>query len=382
MDQKHINILTILPILGHPRDSKRITMLQQAGFVVEVVAFERDYHTGRLPTCPIERLGKITNKHYFRRILKIIIAIPTIRRAIQRNQIIYASGQDMAATALIAGLGLHKHVVLEVGDITDLQLSKGIKGFIMRSIEKRLVNLYRLLVVTSPDFLNVYYRKWLKVKTPALIIENKLEPSSIDNTIAQNFSSQLSGKPLIDRPLRIGYFGLLRDKWSWEVLEKLASLGPHKFEIILAGLPINPIDIPQRIKKYINMKYLGNYRSPQGLPSLYNSVDMIWACYPYIKPNDWNLRWAIPNRFFESCAFRKPTFARAGCHFALDVEHYKIGMIIKNHEVKKVVDTICKIQIDDLMLWQKNLSKIPRNIYMYTTEGHNLSRAIKKIVQK
>ncbi len=61
MHLENINILSVLPLLGHPRDSKRIAMLQQAGFNVEAVAFERDYHTGRMPDCPVESLGKIPN---------------------------------------------------------------------------------------------------------------------------------------------------------------------------------------------------------------------------------------------------------------------------------------------------------------------------------
>jgi succinoglycan biosynthesis protein ExoL len=354
-------------------------MLQQAGFLVEAVAFERDYHAGRLPDCPVERLCQIAHGHYIQRILKIASALPTIRRAIRRNQIVYASGEDMAAAAFIAGLGLGTHIILEVGDIVDLQLSKGIMGRVFRIIDRYLVNKYRLLVVISPGFLDDYYRHWLKVKTPALVIENKLEASFVNGAIAPESLSQLPGKPLTDRPLRIGYFGLLRDEWSWQVLEKLAMTRPHDFEIIFAGLPINPSNLPERTREHANMEYRGEYRSPQDLSSLYNSVDMVWACYPHIGPNEWNLRWGRPNRFFESCFFRKPTFARAGCHFATDVEHYKIGMIIKDQEIGRAVNTICQIQSDDLMFWQDNLSKLPKSIYMYTTEGDDLAQAIREV---
>ena len=35
-------ILCVLPLVGHPRHAKRIEMLQQAGYEVTAIAFERD----------------------------------------------------------------------------------------------------------------------------------------------------------------------------------------------------------------------------------------------------------------------------------------------------------------------------------------------------
>ena len=39
---------------------------------------------------------------------------------------------------------------------------------------------------------------------------------------------------------------------------------------------------------------------------VYGRIDLVWACYQPIGPDDWNLRWARPNRFYESCLFQKP----------------------------------------------------------------------------
>ena len=136
MNLNNIKILSVLPVLGHPRNSKRITMLQQAGFAVEAVAFERDYHTGRMPDCKVQLLGKIAHGHYLRRILKMVIALPKMRRAIRLNNIIYASGADMAFMALLAGFGLDKPVVAEIGDIREIQVSPGLKGRLIRIIDK------------------------------------------------------------------------------------------------------------------------------------------------------------------------------------------------------------------------------------------------------
>lgn len=378
-----MKILSLLPVLGHPRDSKRITMLLQSGFQVRVLAFERDYHSGRMPDCPVESLGMISHGKYLRRFIKLILVIPKIRKALKDSDAVYASGPDMALIALIAGIGLKKAIALEVGDIRDVQLNKGITGKIIRYFDRKLVNSCSLLVVISQGFKEVYYEKWLKTKTPILLIENKLEyVNAVEKIISQEPEAGFD-TPLLNRPLRIGYFGLLRDEWSLQVLESLALAKPDDIEIVLAGYPTHPIlDLPDRIKKYKNIRFLGQYKSPQDLPALYNQVDMAWVCYPFIGENDWNFKWGRPNRFFESCFFKKPVFVRGGCHCANDVELYKIGKIIEDYDVSKVVNIILNIKYQDLQQWQENMTKLPGKIYMYTTEAEELKSYMIKIIKE
>ena len=48
MNRANLRILYALPTIGHPRDSKRIAMLQNVGFQVEAIAFERKSHSDGL----------------------------------------------------------------------------------------------------------------------------------------------------------------------------------------------------------------------------------------------------------------------------------------------------------------------------------------------
>lgn len=370
------NILTLLQVLGHPRDSKRISMLKEKGFTVNVAAFERSYHTGRMPDSSIVRLGYLDNRKYFSRILKFIRAIPVLRRQIKLHDLIYASGQDMAAMALIAGWGLKKPIVLEVGDIVDIQLSERFVGKMVRWIEKLFVDRYNLLVVISPGFSDDYYKTWLKTNTPSIVIENKVEKHFAEPKISGE-----RYRPFIDGPLRIGYFGILRDRWSFEVLSSLAIRHPDKYQILFAGLQWNPTDLEVQIAKYPNMKYFGEYKSPSDLPNIYESVDMVWACYSVIGKNDWNLKWGRPNRFFEGCYFKKPTFAREGAHFAKDVKKHQIGKVIHKYNVDEVIDEIRSIQLEDFMRWQDNLIALPERNYLYTTESEELATEILRIIR-
>lgn len=381
MTTENIRILSVLPLLGHPRDSKRITMLRQAGFTVEAVAFDRNYHTGRMPDCPVESLGTISHGRYLQRILKMVTVLPAMQRAIRRNDIVYASGADMALMALVASLGLGKPVVVEIGDIREVQVASGLKGRLVRIADKYFVNACSLLVATAPGFIDTYYRQWLKASVPAMVIENKLE-SDFAQDIASTKVIAPEGKPLLDRPLRIGYFGGLRCEWSWRVLQSLAVARPNDVQIVLAGYVMDPVDLPEQVKKYDNIEYLGQYSSPQDLPDLYNGVDLVWGCYQPIGPDDWNLRWARPNRFYESCLFQTPIVSRAGSCDSVDVERFEIGLVIEEEEIDRVVNKLCDIRFEDLALWRSNMTALPRNVYAYTTEIDELRAALTELLKE
>ena len=206
---------------------------------------------------------------------------------------------------------------MEVGDLVDLQLSQEFRGKIFRLFDRWLTSKMVLLVVISEGFINEYYKKWLGVNIPSLIIKNKLEwkKKRFENINIQNNESLTSDNS--KKVIRIGYFGLLRDFWSWQILSTLAEQYYKIQKIVFAGMPINPSNLVDQISLK-NMTYLGEYKSPDGLASIYNQTDMIWACYPEIKKDDWNLCWGRPNRFYESCYFGKPCFARLGSLFAKD----------------------------------------------------------------
>ena len=101
-------------------------------------------------------------------------------------------------------------------------------------------------MATASGFIDTYYRQWLKASVPAMVIENKLESDFVDEIISKEITKPPRARPLVDGPLRIGYFGLLRCDWSWHVLESLAMARPQDVEIVVAGYPMKPVDLPDR----------------------------------------------------------------------------------------------------------------------------------------
>jgi succinoglycan biosynthesis protein ExoL len=385
MQDRMPKVLSLLPLIGHPRDSKRIAMLQEAGCRVEALAFERDYHEGRLPTCPVTSLGRIPHGQYLRRAFRLLGALPKIRRALRRNDVAYASGADMALAGIVAGIGLGRPMVLEVGDIRRVQITKGWRGALARSLDRFIARHSRLLVVTAPGFVDGYYRVRLHEGIPSLVVENKLDEAAMPPPAASASKPPLRAPDGTRRPLRIGYFGVLRCDWSWRLLESMATDHPQDFAIVAAGYPMSPADLPERAKGLANAEYLGQYKSPQDLPAMYARVDVVWMCYPAPTETDPDWRWAQAicrsNRFYESCYFRTPTIALAGGADGQEVARLGIGPTLGDPSDDAVVQALRAITDGDLLGWRRNLDALPRSVFVYTDEAARLGRALVDIVQ-
>lgn len=380
-DSRSLRMLSLLPVLGHPRDSKRISMLQSEGFEVRAAAFERDYHTGRLPTCPIERLGRISHGRYLSRLGRMMRALPRLRRLIRRSDACYASGPDMALMGLIAGLGLGKPMVLEVGDLRRIQVSPGMSGKVMRLVDRWIINRCALLVSTASGFAHGYYRDRLHSRTPVLLIENKLDHAA---------SRALRELPPAPPPraggakIRIGWFGVLRCPWSLDVLRHLVQRHGERFEVIIAGHVLDPANLAEVAANTPGMSYVGEYRSPDDLPSLYGSVDMVWTVYPGPEVTDPAWRWALlvsrSNRFYESCFFGRPIITMADSGDGEEVAKLGVGVCLASQAIDSIAAELSSVSADRLQTWIDALARLPSSVHSATDEPVKLAQAIREAV--
>ena len=382
--QQKNKILAALSLIGDPYDSKRIKLLLEAGFEVEAVAFERKYHKGRGLDCEVVTLGTIEHGQYFLRCWKMAAALPVVRTILKKHEVVYASGLDMALLVLIAGIGLRKPIIVGIADIRAVQVAGGFSGKVMRWLEKQIMSRSRLLIITASGFFDGYYKEWLKVKIPTIVIENKLER---DPKLRSGIQEPLVSPVLVlNKQLRIGYFGVLRCKWSFEVLLALAKAKPNDVEIILAGIPLIDEKFLTEVEKYPNVQYIGTYNSPEGLPTLYDKVDIVWACYPGPEIENPRWRWAQmicrSNRFYESCFFKKPIISLGESGDGIEVEKHQIGKVLIDQSTVAVIKELSTITSQDLYLWKMNLAKLPDHVYQYSTEVSDLKCAIHEILEK
>lgn len=366
-------VLFVLPVLGQPRHSKRIEMIRSGGAAVEAAAFDRDYHRGRLPDCQVTGLGTISHGKYLRRIPRILRAVRPLSRQIARNDVVYAFGPDMALLSVLARGASRTPVVMEIGDLSRTQTRGGMVGHAVRAGERLLASRCSLVVTTTEAFMENYYRRWLGVRTPGLVLENKIEARVADRTAVP---ARAPGRPLDGRPLRIGYFGLLRCGWSWRVLDALVRRHPGRFEVVMAGYPLDPRDIADRSAGRSDFRYLGEYRSPTDLPALYGSVDVVWATYHPLAADDYPHWWARPNRFYESCLFSRPVITRDGTCDSVDVKRWGVGLCVREESVDDTVARLASLTAAEVEGWTDAMARMPRDVYVHGDDTHRLQSSI------
>lgn len=359
--------------------AKRIDMLQRAGFECESLACERNRSTGRLPACPIGFLGSITNGRYVKRSVAMLRVLPRVRAAMRRSDLVYAFNQDMALTALAAGAALGKPIVLETEDIREIQVAGGMKGAAFRSLDRFLTDSSRLLVLTSDGYLT-YYRHWLGVTIPHVVIENKA-----DAPFAAAVRACGPAPPVralrAGRPLRIGCFGLFRDEWPLLALDALTRSHPDRFSVLLAGKPHAPIDAEafrRRVESNPAVEFRGAYRHPDDLSALHDDVDVVVAGNAPETPHGWSLT----NRLYDACLFGKPLIVRAGAGDAAVVRRRDIGLIVGAGKVDDAAAEIAAVPAARWESWRANVASLPPEVYSITTEVSALKAALVGVISR
>ena len=185
------------------------------------------------------------------------------------------------------------------------------------------------------------------------------------------------GEPLAERPLRIGWFGRLRDEWTLQVLDRLTRAAPGRFAAVLSGAPSPYIkDFTQRIADNPGLEYRGAFRDyPDDLPELYGGVDMVMGCYPPEIPSGW----AQHNRYYEACLFRRPLIARAGCYDADEVRRRGVGLVIDADCPAAAAAAIASVSPGDIARWRGNAEALPAQVYASIEEPDVLVNALSEI---
>ena len=365
-------MLALLSVAGQPRLAKRIDVLQQMGCTVSAGLFRRARERGRMPQCELTELGRIDDFRYLARIPTLWRARAKVRRLAESADVVYAFGPDMA---LLAACATRKPIVMEIGDVVPMQVRGDPIGAAYRRFDRWIARRCDLIVTTTPRFLSQYFRGWLGVQTPGIVLENKVEARWAESV--RSAPDQPHRRRTPGDPVRIGYFGLLGCQWAMDTFHELARAEPGRFEFVVAGKEWPGADLKRLLATTPGTEYRGPYRSPEDLPGLYGSVDMTWACYPPIAPGDWNLKWARPNRFYESCLFRVPLISRAGSSDAEDVTRLGIGAVLDRTDPKEAAQQLAGMISDEAIAgWTESMGRVPRSVYSYTDEFDRLMSAI------
>jgi succinoglycan biosynthesis protein ExoL len=300
--------------LADPAVTRRVRMLQAGGAEPVVLGFRRtETAPETVAGVPAIDLGRTYDARLGHRAKSTALAALRSgrwRKLLAGSQAVMARTLEMLAVADAARrtCGLTGPLTYECLDIHRLMLGEGIKSQAMRAVEAALLRRADLLIVSSPAFLDAYFKPRQRVgramAIETLLVENKVLELGGDRAVKP--PPRTPGPPW-----RIGWMGAIRCRKSLDILTALAAKRPDLVEVQIHGRPAYTefADFDGQVAATPNVSFGGAYTAAD-LPRLYGDVHFSWAV-DYMEEG-LNSSWLLPNRIYESGRFGATPIALRG----------------------------------------------------------------------
>ena len=305
-------------------------------------------------------LGVMPNQRFASRIGLLIFAIPKVLRhlrTVRRSDVVIARNFDLLALAWIVRLAtVHRRprLVYECLDIHSLFTRNDKIGQTMRFLERRLLASTDLLWVSSPGFVDSYFKPLQGYRGRHVLIENKLW---FDGPAPKRPKHRERRAP--SRPLVLGWVGSIRCSASLALLAETArSLGKEVQVAIHGNIHRHAVpDFDDVIADHTNMTYHGAYAYPDGLRDIYLQCDAVWAQDLWQRGG--NSDWLLPNRIYEASWFGCPSIAVSDTETGRRIAQSGLGFVVQAPTGKALSAMLTDLTCDDLENASHRLLKMP-----------------------
>lgn len=321
-----LNVLYLVHDLADPAVRRRVLVLKTGGAAVTLAGFRR----GENRLADVEgvraiELGTTQDGRFVRRagaVARACLNLRTGLRAVSRPDVIVARNLEMLAVAnravsLFAGA---VPVVYECLDIHRLLLRRDVAGAALRTAEAWLGRNVRLLLTSSPAFVENYFRPLSGIEAPVHLVENQVLDLDGVPPIAEG--------PSPGEPWTIGWFGAVRCRKSLALLAAFTRHMEGRFEVVIRGRPAYSEfdDFDRFVAGEPHIRFHGPYRNPEDLPDIYGKVHFTWAIDFFEE--GLNSSWLLPNRLYEGCRHGAVPIVMAGTQTARFAADKGIGIEI------------------------------------------------------
>lgn len=325
------HVLYLAHDLSDPAIRRRVLTLLAGGARVTLAGFRRGQNQlaeieGVVPVV----LGETADGQFLQRMAAVVKASLSLGKTlsgIPTPDVILARNLEMLALAKRAMSIYARQPVLvyECLDIHRLLLNKGKPGQLLNAAQRYFARDAKLLVTSSPAFVEHYFKPVSGLNLPVLLQENKV--LALDTSIA---AAPQPRAPASGEPWKIGWFGALRCRKSLEILADFARRMDGKVEIILRGRPAYSefADFDGFVAAAPYVHFHGPYKNPEDLAEIYNEVQFTWAIDFFEEGQ--NSSWLLPNRLYEGCLYGALPIALAGTETARFIEKRNIGFVLQN----------------------------------------------------
>ena len=362
---------------------KRVRAFSDNGVQVTTVAFRRTSANVEFqPSWPNVHLGYTRDGAYLRRLLQLAAAtwrIALNRRRVGEADAFYARNFDMCVLALFARLlaGRPIPVVYEVLDVHRLMTRQGPIFGMVRLAERWLLANIDLLVVSSPAFVEGYFKPVQGYAGRWFLLENKIYASA--ETAA--LGPRGLGPPLEDaRPTWvIGWFGALRDRASLAIMAELARRLGDRVQIYVRGYlsSIPQGEFEQVLADNPNIEFGGEFKNPDDLPGMYAKVHFTWALDLF--EDGANSTWLLSNRIYEGGLFGSLALAAEGSAVASKVASLDLGWIVAPDYADQISALLDRLTPDEYRRRRAEVLTLPQSEFVDLQDTGRLIQTIAEI---
>lgn len=341
-------IIVISPSITATHIIKRVTALHQAGFIVEVFAFNRGDGVGGNypPGVNVTDLGLVPNgKGYVGKFFRATSKLKKIFNLYRNENCMYfACSFDLA---LITLLFSNKKYIYQISDLVYGYFPTTLIRSFFKTIDKLIIKKSITTVVTSEGFI-----KYLGSKN----IANKFiyQPNNLPKEVLGK-NIEISECPTNDHFI-FSFIGFVR---ADSVLLFAKTVGEYfpNYSFHFYGKAMNMTVIDNLIKEYPNIHYFGPYKYPDDLQNIYEKVDLVVSCYDV---KSLNVRLAEPNKLFESIYYGKPIIVSSHTFLAEKVNSMGVGFRVDASDMQTIKEFISGLTSTEIKNRINKIKSIPK----------------------
>lgn len=327
-----MKIIFVMNSINDAHANKRASDFKKQGHEVKLYGFLR--HENMKYDNSAEVIGRFTNDMSYAN--RFSIYVNGLRKLFSRekddNVVWYYQGIDVALFATI--LNRKGKYIYEECDLAHTYIHSKWIQIVLECIDKRIIRKSKKTVVTSEGFIQYHYGTTDKCPSNVVLVPNKLSHEICDFKIQEKKAVDLSR-------IRFAFVGGLRYPALLSIADIITKDFPHH-EFHFYGF-VSPTITKDQLPQRNNIFYHKAYKSPEDLPDIYSNVDILVSTYDASKVN---VRFAEPNKLYESIYFGCPIIVSSGTFLAEKVHRLGIGYDVNPYSKESIRQLISQISSD------------------------------------
>lgn len=339
----------IVPSIDDSHYKNRIIEFIDNGYDVKVYGFCRHNKERKLPY-DYEVLDNIDNSSYLKRVKLYAKSFTRLGKQFRKqNVIFYLCGLDIAMFFHL--INSNYPFIFEECDLVHTYMGR--VKHLFEWIDKRIIKKSLLTITTSEGFIN-YHFAGVKPANVCLV-ENRINPQILNYNIIE--------KKIDKDNLSIGFVGAPRFESVYNFIDVYCRNFPN-YTFHVYGGPVS--DKFKTLEKYSNCIFHGFFNNPNDLPEIYGSIDVVLSTYD-VKYE--NVRYAEPNKIYESIYFETPIIVSSDTFLAEKVKRLGIGFDVDAMKDEEVVRLVKSLNSEIVNAKSKAAKKIDK-IYTLNINKH------------